>query len=155
VAAKLRSETQLESLQVGLESKERLGTCDPGYTCAYQSTISWRTPTTPLFNENLPRAIFERLFGDGGTTEPSARLAQLERRRSLLDSMTNKVARLSKTLGPNDRAKLTEYLEAVRDVERRIQLAESQNSVDLPVVEQPQAGVPATFEEHLMLMADL
>jgi hypothetical protein len=104
--------------------------------------------------ENDPRAVFERLFGASDSTDPGARAIRLRRDRSLLDAVTHKVTRLSRGLGPNDRAKLTEYLDAVRDVERRIQNAEEQSARELPSVERP-AGIPAAFDEYAKLMFDL
>jgi len=154
VAKQMAQETQLASLELGLDSRDFAGTCDAGYACAYSNTISWRSATTPLPMENDPRAVFERLFGDAGSTDSTARLATIRRNRSILDSVTNKVASLGRDLGSADRTKLAEYLEAVRDVERRIQKAEEQSSNELPVVAQP-AGVPGTFEEHARLMFDL
>ena len=154
VARQLASDTQLASLELTLESNELLGACDPGYSCAYVSTICWRDPTTPLPMENNPRAVFERLFGASNSTDLRARSAEFARDRSILDSVAQGVARLQRGLGVRDRAKLSQYLEAVRDVERRIQRAEEQGSRDLPVVEQPQ-GIPATFEEHAALVFDL
>jgi len=154
VAKQMAQETQLASLELGLDSRDFAGTCDAGYACAYSNTISWRSATTPLPMENDPRAVFERLFGDAGSTDSTARLATIRRNRSILDSVTDKVASLGRDLGSADRTKLAEYLEAVRDVERRIQKAEEQSSNELPVVAQP-AGVPGTFEEHARLMFDL
>jgi Protein of unknown function (DUF1552) len=154
VAKQMAQETQLASLELGLDSRDFAGTCDAGYACAYSNTISWRSATTPLPMENDPRAVFERLFGDAGSTDSTARLATIRRNRSILDSVTSKVASLGRDLGSSDRTKLAEYLEAVRDVERRIQKAEEQSSNELPVVAQP-AGVPGTFEEHARLMFDL
>jgi hypothetical protein len=104
--------------------------------------------------EHNPRVVFERMFGDGGSTDPAARRARMQRDRSLLDSVTDKVADLTRGLGPSDAGKLSEYLDAVRDIERRIQRAEEQVSRELPVFDQP-AGVPATFAEHARLMFDL
>ena len=153
-ARQMAKETQLASLELGLDSRDFVGTCDAGYACAYSNTISWRGATTPLPMENDPRAVFERLFGDSESTNPAARMASSRRNRSILDSVTEKAARLGRDLGAQDRTKLNEYLEAVRDVERRIQKAEEQNANELPVVDQP-AGVPATFEEHAKLMFDL
>ena len=153
-ARTLGQETQLASLELALESVELLGACDAGYSCAYANTIAWRGPTTPLPMENDPRAVFERLFGGADTTDAASRLARLERQRSILDSVADKIAGLRGGLGARDNAKLTEYLDAIRDVERRIQKAEVQSSRQLPVVEQP-AGIPATFEEHARLMFDL
>jgi hypothetical protein len=154
VAKELGMDTQLPSLEIGLESGELLGACDPGYSCAYVGTVAWRSPTTPLPIENDPRAVFERLFGATDSTEPRARAAQRMKDRSILDTLTQDVARLQKGLGAGDRAKLAEYLGAVRDVERRIQTAEEQSARDLPVVERP-ASIPDAFEEHAGLMFDL
>ena len=146
--------TQLGSLELALESGDDVGTCGAGYTCAYTNTISWRSATTPLPMETNPRVVFERLLGDVGSTEAAARLARIEQNRSLLDAVTHKIARLRRDLGPRDRSKLSEYLEAVRDIERRIQRAEGQ--VDQPLPEMaPPLGIPATFDEHAKLMFDL
>ncbi len=154
VAKELGRQTQLASLEVGLESVELVGTCDIGYSCAYTATIAWRNPTTPLPMEIDPRAVFERLFGASGSTDSRARLARLHKDRSILDWVTHDVSRLTQVLGPGDRSRLTEYLDSVRDVERRIQMAETQSDRDLPTVERP-AGIPATFEEHAKVMFDL
>ena len=152
-ARELGIHTQLASLELSLESTEMLGSCDIGYSCAYQSTVSWRSPTVPLPMENDPRAVFERMFG-GDTTDPQERLARTRKERSILDSVSTQVRGLQRQLGPNDGAKLGEYLDAVRDVERRIQKAEEQSDREFPVVEQP-IGAPATFEEYCKLMFDL
>jgi len=154
VARELGKQTQLTSLELALDSTEVVGSCDGGYSCAYTNTLSWRTPTTPMPMENKPRAVFERLFGDSDSTNPDERLARRKSDRSILDFVTEEVTRLATRVGPQDRAKLTEYLEAVRDVERRIQKAEEQSARELPSLERP-AGVPATFTEHAKLMADL
>jgi hypothetical protein len=155
IAAKeLGKHTQLASLELGVDSPELLGQCEAGYTCAYMNTICWRTPTTPMPVEDRPRAVFERLFGDNDSTDPAVRLRQIQSDRSILDSVTQKVSHLLISLGSSDGAKLTEYLDAIRDVERRIQRAEEQSSRELPTLERP-AGVPATFAEHAKLMFDL
>jgi hypothetical protein len=146
--------TQLASLEIGLESSETAGSTDQGFSRAYTSTIAWRTPTTPLPMENNPRVVFERLFGDTGSTDPALRLARIREQRSILDSVTAKAARLQRELGAADRAKITEYFEAIRDTERRIEMAEKQNEREFPLVEHP-AGIPAKFEEHARLMYDL
>jgi hypothetical protein len=153
-AATLGKATQLASLELAIESVEFLGACDAGYSCAYANTISWRTPTTPMPMENDPRAVFERLFGGSDSTDATARIARIHKERSILDSVAEGVAGLQRGLGLRDRAKLDEYFDAIRDVERRIQRAEEQSGRELPVVEQP-AGIPATFEEHARLMFDL
>lgn len=153
-AQTLGQHTQLASLELALESTDLLGACDVGYSCAYSNTIAWRTETTPLPMENDPRAVFERLFGDSDTTDPAVRLARQREDHSILDAVTDKVAALQRRLGSGDRTKLTEYLEAVRDVERRIRKAEEHAARELPVVQRP-AGIPDTFEEHAKLMFDL
>jgi hypothetical protein len=155
MAADFGKETQIASLELSLESGDvGAGTCDGGYSCTYAHTISWRGPTTPLTMEHNPRVVFERMFGDGGSTDPRLRLARMQRQRSILDSVTSKVADLRKGLGPSDGAKLSEYLEAIRDVERRIENAEAQSARELPVFNQP-AGVPGLFADHARLMFDL
>jgi hypothetical protein len=146
--------TQLASLELGLESADSGGAGDPGFSKVYDATIAWRGETTPLPMEHNPRAVFERLFGDSGNPNPAARLARLQQERSILDSVMESAAGLERGLGPGDRAKLGEYLEAVRDIERRIQKAEEQNGRELPTIAHP-AGVPATFSEHVKLMYDL
>jgi hypothetical protein len=153
-AQQLGKETQLASIEITMEYTEMLGACDAGYSCAYSNTIAWRSPTTPLPMEVDPRAIFERLFGDGDSTDRSARLVRIQEDRSILDALAQDVRRLDKRLGPRDHTKLAEYLDAIRDVERRIQKAEEQSARDLPVIERP-AGVPSTFEEQATLMFDL
>ncbi len=155
VAAKeLREHTQLASLEIALDSTEVVGTCDSGYSCAYSNTLCWSSPTTPIPMENKPRAVFERLFGDSASTDPAERRARRQRDRSILDLVTQDVSRLLRGLGPKDSAKLTQYLDAIRDIERRIQLAEEQSARQLPSVERP-VGVPSTFTAHCKLMMDL
>lgn len=146
--------TQLASVELAIENGETAGACDVGFACAYTNTISWKSANTPLFAQNNPRAIFERMFGDTGNTDPKARLTRIKQQRSVLDSLTEEVSRLQGSLGSADRTKLTQYLESIRDVERRIQLAEEQNDQNLPVVDHP-AGIPATYDEHVKLMCDL
>ena len=115
--------TQLASLEIGLESAEIVGACESAYGCAYYDTISWRNETTPLPMENRPRAVFERLFGDGGT-DPKARLAIRNEDKSILDAVNADIKKLRVKVGGTDRAKVDQYLDAIRDVERRMQLAE-------------------------------
>ena len=153
-ARELGKHTQLGSLELCMDASDLLGQCEAGYTCAYMNTISWRTPTTPVAMENRPRLVFERLFGDNDSTDPAVRLRQIRRDRSILDSVTETTSTLLTGLGPGDRAKLTNYLDALREVERRIQKAEEQSSRDLPTLTRP-AGVPPTFAEHSKLMFDL
>ena len=154
-ARELGKRTQLASLEMSLEAPGLLGNCDSGYSCAYTNTISWRTPTAPMPMEVNPRAVFERLFGDGESTDPAARAARVKEDRSILDSVREDVARLEPSLDRRDRSKLVDYLDSIRDLERRIRLAEQQSAeVELPVIQRPM-GVPASFEEHAKLMFDL
>ena len=148
--------TVLPSLELGLDDNRMVGGCDSGYSCAYSNTISWSSPTTPLPLESNPRAVFERLFGDGETTDPAVRALQSRQDRSILDFVRADTARLSGTLGTGDRRKLTEYLDSIREIEQRIQKVEKheQNAITLPTIERP-AGIPPTFEEHADLMFDL
>ena len=150
----LGRETQLATLELAIDGRDFAGSCDEGFSCAYTNTISWANETTPLPMENNPRAVFERLFGDSGSTDPAVRRARLEKDASLLDSVTERARALSRQLGPTDQGKLNQYLEAVRDIERRIQMAEAQSDRELPVIDQP-AGIPSTFGEHTRLMFDL
>jgi hypothetical protein len=155
IAAKhLGNETRLASLEVAVDTPEFGGTCDTGFSCVYTNTISWRTPTQPLPMENNPRIIFERMFGDSGSTDPAARVARLRERASVLDAITDKARSLAVRVGASDRAKLDDYLESVREVERGIQKAEEQSARELPLVDQP-AGVPDSFEAHVKLLFDL
>jgi len=154
-ARELGKKTQFGSLEIGLEEPSLAGGCDSGYSCAYTNTISWHTPTTPNPMEVNPRAVFERLFGDGQTTDPKERIKLLNEDRSLLDFVRGDVARLEPELGARDKSKLDEYLEGIRDIERRIQKAEQQSAtVKLPMLERP-SGIPDEFEEHAKLMSDL
>ena len=154
LARHFASETQVPSLELSLDRPNNAGACTGNLSCVYTHTLSWRSPTQPLPTEWNPRAVFETLFGDSGTTGRAARDARLRQHKSLLDSVTEKLADLNRELGPADRVKLDEYAEAVRDVERRIQRAEEQRGLELPEMAQPQ-GAPPTFEEHLALMLDL
>jgi hypothetical protein len=138
---------------MALEQNYLVGNCDNGYSCVYWNTISWRTPTTPLPMEVNPRVVFERMFGDGGTA--AERRVQVQDDRSILDSVKESVASLQRRLSPSDRAKVSGYLDAMREIERRIQVAESQSgeqALDLP--DRP-IGVPEAYDDHAKLMFDL
>ena len=154
LARKFGKETQVASLELSMDAPNNAGACTGALSCAYTHTISWRSPTQPLPMECNPRAVFEKLFGDSGSTERAAREARLRQHKSILDSVTERLANLKTEIGPQDQVKVDEYTDAVRDVERRIQRAEEQSSIELPVMEQPQ-GVPPVFEDHLALMFDL
>ncbi len=153
-ARELGKQTQLASLEVGVDSPELLGQCEAGYSCAYMNSICWRSPKTPMPMEDRPRIVFERLFGDNESTDAKVRLQRIKQDRSILDSVTNKAARLRRELGAADQIKLTEYLDAIRDVEHRIQTAEKQTDRKLPTIERP-AGIPDTFTDHARMMFDL
>ena len=146
--------TQLSSLELGLEPQPLAGNCDSGYTCAYMS-MSWRGETSPLPSEINPRAVFERLFGDDESTDPAARQARLETQKSVLDYVAGSLARLSGKLGNSDKRKLNEYLDSVRDIERRIQVTEESNVLtQLPHMERP-SSVPDDYFQYSKLMMDL
>ena len=143
----LGKDTSLRSLELTTESNFTVGNCENGYSCTYQNSTSWRSPTTPLYHERDPRVVFQRLFGDGGSVE--ARLAQMQTDRSILDSVTDSINQLERKLGPSDRVMMEEYLDAVREIERRIQRTVQNNaSGPLPTAQQP-AGLPDTYEEHV------
>jgi hypothetical protein len=146
-------ETRLPSLELAMDLLTTVGQCDNGYACVYQNNLSWSSPTTPLPAEAHPRVAFERLFGDGGSA--SDRLAELRKNASLLDWVSSDIARLQKKLGPGDRTKVTQYLDTVREVERRIQKAEAATAdSQLPDLDRP-VGVPAAYGDHAKLMFDL
>jgi hypothetical protein len=154
IAAKhLGRETPLPSLELAMDLLSVVGNCDNGFACAYMNSLSWSSPTTPLPAEAHPRVVFERLFGDGGNADQ--RRAELRKNSSLLDWVMADMARLQKELGAGDRTKMSEYLDAVREVERRIEKAEEQaEQSSLPDLERP-VGVPSSWEEHAKLMFDL
>jgi hypothetical protein len=147
-------ETQLGSLEVSMDLPANAGACTGNLSCAYLDTLSWRSPTQPLPMEWNPRTVFEKLFGDSGSTDRTARAQRLAQHKSILDSVTGKLASLKQELGPSDQGKMNEYTDAVRDVERRIQMAEQQTNIELPTLAQP-TGAPPVFEDHLALMMDL
>ena len=154
IAAKqMGQDTQLPSLELAMDLMEVVGQCDNGYACVYQNNLSWSSPTTPLPAEAHPRVVFERLFGEGGTSPE--RRAALSRRASLLDWVRDDIARLQRQLGADDRTKVSQYLDSVREVERRIQKAEAQTlDSPLPDLDRP-VGVPAAYADHAKLMFDL
>jgi hypothetical protein len=146
-------ETQLPSLELAMDLLSVVGQCDNGYACVYQNNLSWSSPTTPLPAEAHPRLVFETLFGEGGSA--AERSAALKKRASLLDSLTDEIKRLQKTLGPSDRNTVNQYLGTIREVERRIQKAEADTMENpLPDLDRP-VGVPAAYADHARLMFDL
>ena len=155
IAQATGSETRLPSLELGLDDSRVVGHCDSGYSCAYTNSISWRTPSTPVPPEANPRVIFERLFGDVDTSLDAATRARRERyRKSLLDMARDEAQKLSGTLGASDRRKLDEYLDSIREIERRIQKAEADGRTIAPTIDKP-AGIPAVFADHARLLFDL
>ena len=154
VAAKqIGQQTQLPSLELAMDLLQTVGQCDNGYACVYQNNLSWSSPTTPLPAEAHPRLVFESLFGEGGT--PEQRRAALQKRASLLDSVSEDMKRLQRGLGANDRARVTDFLDSIREVERRIQQAELDTTEKpLPDLDRPM-GVPAAYADHARLMFDL
>ena len=153
-AQRIGQDTMLPSLELATEDHSALiGACDRDYGCIYMNTLSWRTPTTPQPMEINPRKVFERMFGQGGSA--ADRLAHAQEERSILDAITAQATDLQRTLGAQDRSALNDYLENVREIERRVQKSEqggTQSSADLP---QAPAGIPYSFEQHINLMYDL
>jgi hypothetical protein len=154
LARHFAKQTQVASLEVAMDRPNNAGACTGNLSCVYTHTISWRSPTQPLPMEWNPRAVFETLFGDSGSTDRNVREARRRQHQSLLDAVTDKLLTLKRELGPQDQIKLDAFTESVRDVERRIEMAEAQNELELPDFRQPQ-GAPAVFEDHLDLMLDL
>lgn len=152
-AQQIGQQTQLPSLELAMDLLQTVGQCDNGYACVYQNNLSWSSPTTPLPAEAHPRLVFENLFGEGGT--PEERRAALRKRASLLDSIADDMNRLKRGLGGSDRARISEYLESIREVERRIQTAEADTKDNpMPDLDRPM-GVPAAYADHARLMFDL
>jgi len=154
VAKEVGRATQFPSLEIGLEDARQSGDCDSGYSCAYTNNLAWRSETQPLPPVLDPRALFERLFGDGVALSPAARARNAKYRRSILDFVTEDTKRLEAGLGPTDRRKLDEYLSSIREVERQIEKAERDNQHIDPHMDKPY-GVPADFAEHFKLMTDM
>jgi len=152
-AKRIGGDTRLPSLELAMDLLTTVGQCDNGYACVYQNNLSWSTPTTPLPAEAHPRVAFERLFGEGGSA--ADRQAELRKKASLLDWVNEDISRLQKKLGADDRSKVTQYLDTVREVERRIQKAEAETADShLPDLDRP-VGVPAAYADHARLMFDL
>jgi hypothetical protein len=152
-AQQIGRDMQLPSLELSMDLLSVVGQCDNGYACVYQNNLSWSSPTTPLPAEAHPRIVFENLFGEGGSK--AERQVALRKRASLLDSVSEELVRLQKTLGPGDRNRVSNYLESVRDVERRIEQAEvASGESPLPDLDRP-SGVPTAYADHARLMFDL
>jgi hypothetical protein len=152
-AQRIGQETLLPSMELATEDQAGLiGACDRDYGCIYMNTLSWRTPTTPMPMEINPRKVFERMFGQGGTA--ADRLARSEEDRSVLDAITKQIAGLTRSLGAKDRTSVNDYLESVREIERRIAIAERQQETDIELPPAP-IGIPFQFEEHIALMYGL
>src|SRR6202012_4588134 len=156
VAKQFGDQTQIPSLEIGLEPPSLVGSCDSGYSCAYTNTLSWSSPSTPLPVTINPREVFERLFGDGDSLDAKSRLAQLRRQASILDFVAQDAKRLSTKMGAPDKHKLDEYLNSVRDIEKRIQKVEQggTQATVLPAYARP-SGVPDSFEDYSHMMIDL
>jgi len=153
-AQRFGQETPIPSMQLSIENVDQSGGCTYGYSCIYTDTISWASPTDPLPAIRNPRVIFDQLFGDGGT--PEDRAARRRTDRSILDWITGEISRVQKELGPADRARLNDYLENVREIERRIQKSEERNtSGEVRALPDAPIGVPDSFDEHAKLMFDL
>jgi len=154
VANQIGGQTRFPSLELGMEDSRQAGDCDSGYSCAYTNNLAWRSETQPLPPTLDPRALFERLFGNGIVLSPADRERQSRYRRSILDFVTDDTHQLESNLGPTDRRKLDEYLSSIRDIERQIARAEKDNAQIDPHMDKPY-GVPADFAEHFKLMTDM
>jgi hypothetical protein len=153
IAQKIGQETLLPSMQLAVEDPgANSSNCGEGYSCTYTNTISWSSPTLPLPMELNPQVVFERMFGDGSTIEERA--ARRARERSILDSLRGSLSRLRRDFGPSDRARLDEYTEDVREIERRLQIAMKASTVTPADLSVP-VGVPRSFDEHIKLQFDL
>jgi len=152
IAQKIGQETPLPSLELATEDfTGYVGACSPGFSCSYMNTISWRTPTTPLPMETNPRAAFERIFGEAGSA--AERMERIQQQRSLLDSISDEATRLKRGLGPKDRVRMNDYLENIREIERRIQQIERKGTQSATT--SAPLGIPDSFDEHVDLMFDL
>lgn len=151
VARETGKVTKLASLETSLESVGTAGACTDGYACGYQIWFSWKNSMAPMHHEPNPRVIFERLFGNGG--DVASQMARMKKEASILDSVTREIARLNKELGNRDKAILDEYMESIRDIERRIQISEKQDNFVVPPTLPDE--LPDTFEEHARLILDL
>jgi hypothetical protein len=153
VAQQIGQDTPLPSLEVATEDfTGYVGGCSPGFSCSYLNTISWSSPTTPLPMEINPRAVFERLFGAAGTT--AQRQARMRKEQSILDSVAQEASSLEPSLGAHDRVRMTDYLDNLREIERRIQKQEARGALNIEAPDAP-IGVPDSFDEHVALMFDL
>jgi len=153
-AQKIGQDTLLPSMELAIEDYSGLvGSCDVGFSCTYMNTISWSTPTTPMPMEINPRVVFDRMFGDGAT--PAQRIQRIERQRSILDAVNAQIKRLQGELGSSDKNRVVEYMDTVREIERRIQISEKQQSNSKLEVPTTPSGIPDDYIEHTHLMFDL
>jgi hypothetical protein len=156
IAKHIGEQTRFASLELGTEEGQSAGSCDSGYSCAYSNSISWRTATSPMMPDYLPRSVFERMFGAvDDEKDPVKRAQKRQVRGSVMDAVLTNAQTLSATVGASDRRKLDEYTFAIRDIEKRIERIEKEGESRPPGIEAPPPGVPETFKEHSELMFDL
>ena len=154
-AQEIGHHTRFASIELGCDDSRTIGNCDSGYSCAYTNSLAWRGPATPMPPETNPRLVFERLFGDLDTSlPPEARARRLQYRRSILDLVGERTSRLAAELGPADRRKLDEYLSSIREIERRIEMAEKDTTGLTPTIDKP-TGIPVKYADYVNLMFDL
>jgi hypothetical protein len=154
IARRIGQDTPMPSLELGIEDvSNMIGLCDGTSSCAYLNTMSWSSPNTPLPTEINPRVVFERMFGDGSS--PEARLARLQDDRSLLDSITGAAKRLEGKVGASDKTRISDYLDNLREIERRIGQVEKRNTEAQLAVPDAPVDVPELYEDHVNLMFDL
>jgi hypothetical protein len=154
VANKFSDQTELRSLELGIEPPSLVGSCDSGYSCAYTNTLSWLSSSTPLPVTVNPRNVFERIFGEEDDISNKSRIERLKKQKSVLDFILEDAKKMSSLLGSNDRKKLEEYMEAIRSLEVRIQIAEKTTYENLPTFARP-SGIPDLFEDHVKMMIDV
>lgn len=154
-AQQVGGDTRFRSIELGCDDSRTVGNCDSGYSCAYTNSLAWSGPATPMPPETNPRLVFERLFGDIDTTlAPDVRARRLQYRRSILDLVSERTTALSADLGPSDRRKLDEYMTSIREIERRIELAEQDMTGLTPSIDKP-SGIPVAYHDYVSLMFDL
>ena len=154
-AQQIGHHTRFASIELGCDDSRTVGNCDSGYSCAYTNSLAWRGPATPMPPETNPRLVFERLFGDIDTSlPPETRARRLQYRRSILDLVGERSSRLAADLGPSDRRKLEEYLTSIREIERRIEMAEKDLTGLTPTIDKP-TGIPVKYADYVNLMFDL
>jgi hypothetical protein len=153
-AQHIGADSRFPSIELGCDDSRTVGNCDSGYSCAYTNSLSWRSPTSPMPPETNPRLAFERLFGGDAGLDPATKAIRRRDRRSILDIVAERTSSLVVTLGAADRRKVDEYLTSVREIERRIEIAERDTNEVTPDFDMP-SGVPVLYGDYASLMFDM